>query len=422
MNMPLLPTYRVPLLALLATGLGACATPHAFHPEDQPSVDDVRASREDVVEPQLRPGERLTLLARGADVSVEVAEGPPRIVARIEARARDAAAAERALQDARLELRPAEVGQELGLARDHELSVDAELVLGFRAVVPSHTTLATVLDEGQVTLDGTLGAFHVELGLGDVRIDNAGGELELALRSGAVEVEDTNCSFLGVSCESGEVVLARVQSERQQIELGSGLVSIEASTSAHTELTLGHAEVRLVELEGELTAQLDGGELELIGGGPASRRIRSNFAPLVVRNGSGALEAQATFGQVRVLGFDGELRAHSGYGPVEVEGRFDALDAKSGSGPMRATIAQGSVMSSPWRMHSNHGDVILTLPADTSARLEAVTPSGTIECAFPVLMDAGVIDGGRTLRGAINDGGETLELATGAGDIRVLNG
>ena len=413
---------RLPSLALLTVALGACASPHAFHPEDQPSVGDVRASREDVVEPELRPGERLTLLARGADVSVEVAAGPPRIVARIEARARDAASAERALLDARIELRPAEVGQELGFARDIELSVDAELLLGFRALVPSHTTLAAVLDEGVITLDGALGSLHVDLGLGDVRIANAGGEIELALRSGAVSVQDTDCGFLGVHCESGEVELARVHSERQRIELGSGLVSIEASTSTHTELALGHTEVRLVELEGDLTAQLDGGGLELIGGGPSTRRISSNFAPLVVRDARGALDAQATFGQVRVLGFDGELSAYSGYGPVEVEGRFDALDAKSGSGPMRATIAQGSVMSSPWRMHSNHGDVILTLPADTSARLEAVTPSGTIECAFPVLMDAGVIDGGRTLRGAINGGGETLELATGAGDIRVLNG
>ena len=407
-------------VALLLALVPACAGPVAFHPEDQPTVADVRASREEVLEPVLRPGERLHLHALSGDVRVEVAEGPPRIVARLEARATDAAAAQAAVSVAQVVLRPADIGQEILLGAESDELDDVELHLGYRATVPPGTTLDVSVDEGDVRLEGALGAFRLSSGLGDVWVRDSGGEIDLQVGSGAVRVEDSTCGFLGIDCTHGEIRVANVTSERQRLSLVGGTLEVENCASGETQLVLDQADVRLEGLDGPLECELDTGELELLGGEPAARRIVSGFAPLTVRDAVGQLEARATFGQVRVLGFDGQLVAHSGYGPVEVRGRFDQLDAQSGSGPLRAVVAEGSVHEDAWRLHSNHGDVILTLPSAASARLEAVTVDGEIECAFPVIMDAGVVDGGRTLRGALNGGGALLDLATGAGNIRVL--
>jgi hypothetical protein len=72
-----------------------------------------------------------------------------------------------------------------------------------------------------------------------------------------------------------------------------------------------------------------------------------------------------------------------------------------------------------WSVSSGDGAVILDVPKDIQANLDASTGDGHINLGLPVSI-AGDL-GKKTVHGTINGGGPTLFIHTGDGSIR-LNG
>jgi len=122
-------------------------------------------------------------------------------------------------------------------------------------------------------------------------------------------------------------------------------------------------------------------------------------------------------GSIRAEGLDGRLQADTGDGRMNVRGRFDALDLRTGDGHIEAEVERGSKVGAAWSLRSGDGGIVLRVPADLAANLEAHTGDGHIELDPPVTV-SGTISRS-DVRGKLGAGGAPLRLQTGDGSIRV---
>lgn len=151
------------------------------------------------------------------------------------------------------------------------------------------------------------------------------------------------------------------------------------------------------------------------------RQLRAN-----IHTGDGSVNAQTLKGELRLVTGDGSieadevegsLEARTGDGGIRVRGRFDRLDLHTGDGSVTASVASGSKMAGPWRIHSGDGSVTVRLPGDLAADLDVHTGDGSVTVNVPLLTNT--IRGERDVRGKLNGGGSTLRIETGDGSIRV---
>lgn len=142
--------------------------------------------------------------------------------------------------------------------------------------------------------------------------------------------------------------------------------------------------------------------------------------------GDGNVDAKQVHGTVKMrtgdgnmtgTGFDGSLEASTGDGNVRIEGRFDSLNLKSGDGNIDAQASAGSKVANNWSVRSGDGRITLRLPGDLNANLDAHTGDGSISADIPVSV-SGTINH-QSLRGKLNAGGATLDVATGDGSIHI---
>ncbi len=118
-------------------------------------------------------------------------------------------------------------------------------------------------------------------------------------------------------------------------------------------------------------------------------------------------------GDVRLDGATGRIEATSISGDVYVAGSgLAALTLESTSGEIEAVIGLAEQASA--RISSISGDVEVRLPRPVSLRLDVSTTSGDISTNLD-----GLTAERRSLRGSIGEGGASLTISTGSGDVEV---
>src|SRR5438132_12926901 len=126
---------------------------------------------------------------------------------------------------------------------------------------------------------------------------------------------------------------------------------------------------------------------------------------------NGSLDVQGVSGEVRASCINGHLTARSLGGRVKLSTINSRVDAQF-----------ERLVQSPVKLSSVNGAVVLTLPSDSKADLEASTVSGSIRNDFglPVNNHRYV---GHDLRGELAGGGTRIELrnVNGTIDIRHAN-
>ncbi|MGH9775052.1 MAG: DUF4097 family beta strand repeat-containing protein [Candidatus Acidiferrales bacterium] len=142
--------------------------------------------------------------------------------------------------------------------------------------------------------------------------------------------------------------------------------------------------------------------------------------------GDGNINANNLAGDVRLhtgdgyiegTGFAGSLDGDTGDGHIHIGGRFDGLKLHTGDGSIEVRVAQDSKMTSEWTLRTGDGSVTVQLPSNFNAQLDAHTGDGHINLEFPVTV-SGSLDP-TSLRGKINNGGETLMIRSGDGSIHI---
>ncbi len=148
--------------------------------------------------------------------------------------------------------------------------------------------------------------------------------------------------------------------------------------------------------------------------------VNSGDGRIAASNVNGQLQAHTGDGQIQIDSVTGRVDADSGDGPIEIAGRLDALTVRTGDGSVRVDAAQGSSMKGDWRITTGDGRIVMRVPPDFNAEVDASTGDGTVH-----------VDGisnpprdsddreQRRVVGRLGSGGSTLQLRSGDGSIEV---
>jgi Putative adhesin len=152
-------------------------------------------------------------------------------------------------------------------------------------------------------------------------------------------------------------------------------------------------------------------------------------------NGAGNdVKANSGNGKVLISGTDGRVSANTGNGEVIVEDARGEVEVSTGNGNVRVSTSTGPVnansgngdisismesvsRAADMRFSTGNGEIVLSVPSDFGAELDATTGSGRITTHLPMRIQ-GRIDP-HSMRGTLGNGGGRLSLRSGNGDIEV---
>ena len=145
---------------------------------------------------------------------------------------------------------------------------------------------------------------------------------------------------------------------------------------------------------------------------------RTNDGRIVMREVSGEIVADSGDGSVRMEDVDGRCTVTTRDGSVLVSGRLrGALRATTGDGSVTIRAADGSEVSEDWQIETTDGGVMLALPDQLDARIDARTNDGRIALnGFP---DVPIEREGesRSFQAVFGNGAHALRIRTGDGSI-----
>ena len=115
----------------------------------------------------------------------------------------------------------------------------------------------------------------------------------------------------------------------------------------------------------------------------------------------------------------GAVDLTTGDGGVSLSGALGGVRVETGDGSVTVRADQGSRMADDWTVRTGDGSVVLYLPSDFAAELDAHTSDGRVTSDLEVTTTvSGRIDK-KTLKGRLGEGGRTLRIRTGDGSIRL---
>lgn len=153
---------------------------------------------------------------------------------------------------------------------------------------------------------------------------------------------------------------------------------------------------------------------------PTKAQIDANTGDgrITVRNVEGDLRVHSGDGSIHLEHVTGAVDASSGDGSIDVEGTIRQLRARSGDGRLRVR-AEGPGPTADWTLSTGDGSVVLEVPDNFGAELDATTGDGRVHVSG--LAFSGDTEGRRRSRahGRIGNGGANITIRSGDGSITV---
>jgi DUF4097 and DUF4098 domain-containing protein YvlB len=300
---------------------------------------------------------------------------------------------------------------------DHPNSVD------FTINVPRETAVQATTSFGQVSLSDTKGAADISSSFGDIGITKLDGGLQVRTSSGSIDVDTVNAGGDPLSLQSdfGQIRLKGAAAGVVTVTSRSGALNLEnVSAAGAIVLNSDFGEIKFNQGSGaSLQVKANSGEIQLNSldfEGPAS--VTSDFGEIVLDQvQASAYDIQAGSGAITVIGAGGSLKAHSNFGDVNVRDAKNAtLDLETNSGAIHFT---GSLGAGPHTVHSDFGEIQLTIPENTALNVDLKTNFGKIKSDLTLSMTVNGNLNANHIIGTINGGGSSLTASTDSGDIRI---
>ena len=178
---------------------------------------------------------------------------------------------------------------------------------------------------------------------------------------------------------------------------GSGNQQVEG-LRGNVDLEAGSGDMELSRLTGDLRFQTGSGNVRGHGlSGPA--RIKAGSGDIEIEEvGSGDVEIRTGSGNISVSGVDGGLSAEAGSGDIRGNGKPKSL----------------------WSVRTGSGNVDLRVPQDAAFDVDISSNSGTVVVDHPVTTTVqGRVQEHKSVVGKVRNGGPTISVHTGSGDIRL---
>lgn len=224
-----------------------------------------------------------------------------------------------------------------------------------------------------------------------------GATLELELGAGDVEIEDV-AADLDVDVKAGAMEAAGLDG-RVELHVGSGRLAVH-DARGELELDTGSGGISLEDFEG--------GDLVIDTGSGTVEVARADAESIDVDTGSGG---------VRMSGVEAErLVVDTGSGGVGVESAaIDDASIDTGSGSVRLALVR--MGDGEFDIDTGSGGISLLVPEDVSARFDIDVGAGGIDVDVPIARTLHKSRG--EMRFVAGDGKASVILDTGAGSVRV---
>lgn len=145
--------------------------------------------------------------------------------------------------------------------------------------------------------------------------------------------------------------------------------------------------------------------------------LHTGFGDIRGENLHAHARVDTNFGGIHFPEFNGQLNGETGFGDVSTDGVFSGLELKSGFGSVRAEANSGSQIHEDWRLDSGFGDIVLRVPSDMNANIDASSGFGHVSTDVPLSVTD--TSSHSELRGQLGKGGSSVELNTGFGSIHL---
>jgi len=274
--------------------------------------------------------------------------------------------------------------------------------------------------------------------IGDINTSDIGGAVSLATQGGNITTQGIGRH--GLQNSLGRPV-AKFVSEGGHIQIGNVLGDVSAFTagghilvghiSGEANLHTGGGHIRAAEIGGRAELVTEGGNI-IVGKASKYVAVKTGGGQIDFGEVHGSVRAQTGGGGIRVMYVAGPMQVESNEGSICLTRVASSVQAATGGGTITAWISPDTSSSSPSgairlagasQLSSGSGDIIVYLPSNLAANIEAIVETGgekRIE-ADPALALQINISGSGYAKGwrSLNGGGAPLKLKTTSGRIKL---
>lgn len=229
---------------------------------------------------------------------------------------------------------------------------------------------------------------------------------------------------------NGEVTLVNNTGSVRIISWDRDEVKIEAVKRAYSETRLAEAEIQIQSDPGTIRIQTTYPTEELVWHSDKQRRTNNPAVvdlTLYVPRGAKLANVQLTNGDVEILNVRGGSKISTVNGKLKAEGLGGDIHLSVTNGKLEAafTKVESTQNITLW---SSNGEVVLKMPEDADADIQANALNGTLKNDFglPVKTREEVRvspdttrGGGVEIKGRIGNGGARISLYTDSGSLRI---
>jgi TonB family protein len=279
--------------------------------------------------------------------------------------------------------------------------------------------------------------YNVEIstGAGDIQTADIGGRVLLQTEGGNITTGRLNTR--GNSSSSGDRAAAKLETQGGHIKVLDVSGDLDAYTAGghvmvgniagNAKLRTGGGHIRAGHIKGTAQIETDGGNIT-VGEAGAFVMVRTGGGQIDFGEVHGSVHAQTAGGGIRVINVSGPMEVETSGGSIYMTKVTNTVHALTGDGTITAWISpesQGAhlALPGPSQLASGTGDIIVFLPKNMAATIDATVESGGIQRieadpSFPLSTQLKP-DGKAQAWGTLNGGGAILKLRTNTGKIRL---
>jgi len=176
-------------------------------------------------------------------------------------------------------------------------------------------------------------------------------------------------------------------------------------------------DVKIAHINGNVYGRTSGGDLK-VASASGTLNVHTSGGDIQIESSGGAIEAKTSGGSIEVGRAASTVYAHTSGGGIRIREALDSIDAYTSGGSIHARL--GRQPHSDSRLETSGGDVVLEIPTNLGASVDAHSSGGDIDTDVPVTIMGHKEDD--TLVGTIGGGGPKLLLRTSGGGISLRRG
>lgn len=192
----------------------------------------------------------------------------------------------------------------------------------------------------------------------------------------------------------------------------------EVTVPSQTRLSIrtSGGSVKVTALEGEQDLRTSGGSID-------ASEIHGNLTAhtsggsVNIRDVTGDADLGTSGGGITVNSLNGSLQAGTSGGPIHIEGVTGRAVAHTSGGSIQAAFARGNNQGG--ELSTSGGSIRASLDPAANLDIDASTSGGSVSTDMPLRVQ-GTISHSK-LHGTLGSGGQTLQLHTSGGSIRIAS-